>query len=353
MNNIVEQFLTLVKINSPSGEEDKMASYLKLWLTKHSFNFKQDKLGSILATKEGVGESLLFSAHMDTVEPGRNIGPIVSNEVIKSDGSTILGADNKAALAALLVAIEKYEIDKGKRPLELLFTVKEECGGGVDNFPLSWIKSKIGFIFDYSAPIGEIAISSPEIINFTIKFIGKAGHSSNPNKGINALIPASQFIQNIGIGKKNKGMTTINIGIVKGGDGVNIIPETIELKGELRSISKKYFKSNLAKISNLAKKLAKKYKTKLIFSTDGYCSGYAHAKNDKSIAKLVKLYKQINLQPKLTDTWGVSDANVLNNVLKTINMSDGTKNVHSCKESISIKNLENLTKMVLNIIVNY
>lgn len=350
---IVNQFLNLVKISSPSGHENEMANYLKLWLKIHNFKFKQDKLGSIIATKEGEGESLLFSAHMDTVEPGQNIKPVILNGIIKSDGSTILGADNKAALAALLEAVEEYCEKGGKRPLELLFTVKEECGGGVNNFPFKWINSKTGFIFDYSAPIGKIAISSPEIINFTVKFIGKAGHSSKPEKGINALIPAVQFLQKIGIGSKDNGKTTINVGVVEGGKGINIIPETINLRGEIRSSSKKLFKSNLLMINNLAISLAKKYKTKLIFLTDGYCPGYSHSKNSKVISKLSKLYKQINIQPKLIDTQGISDANVLNNVLDTVNMSDGTKNAHSTTESISVNNLKLLARVILNIMVNY
>ena len=106
---IVDIFTTIVKIDSVSGNEQDMATYIKNWLEKVGFEWKQDKLGSILAIEKGNNSpKLLLSSHMDTVEPGKDIKPIIKNGYIQSDGKTILGADNKASISALICAIEEY-----------------------------------------------------------------------------------------------------------------------------------------------------------------------------------------------------------------------------------------------------
>ena len=134
---IVDIFTTIVKIDSVSGNEQNMAKYIKNWLEKVGFEWKQDKLGSILAIEKGNNSpKLLLSSHMDTVEPGKDINPIIKNGYIQSDGKTILGADNKASISALICAIEEYKEKNKKLPnIELLFSVKEETGGGLEFFP--------------------------------------------------------------------------------------------------------------------------------------------------------------------------------------------------------------------------
>ena len=127
MNKLVNLFIKLVKIDSPSGQEEKVALFLKKWLDKNKFKWKQDSLGSIIATDPNHQEKkFLLCAHMDTVEPGCGIKPVIKNGNIQSNGKTILGADNKASVSAILCAVERYKtIYKKLPPIELLFTVKE------------------------------------------------------------------------------------------------------------------------------------------------------------------------------------------------------------------------------------
>ena len=158
--DITSQFIKMVTIDSPSGREEWMSAYLQKWLVKNRFSFKTDKMGNIFATNNKKGESLLLCAHMDTVQPGENIKPSVKKGIIKSDGKTILGADNKAALTAILYAIENMVTI---RPIELLFTVKEEVGEGLEFFPFNWIRSAKALVFDSSNPLGGIVLRSPYI----------------------------------------------------------------------------------------------------------------------------------------------------------------------------------------------
>ncbi len=354
MNKLVDLFTELVKIDSPSGKERKMAEFLKKWLVRNNFKWKQDDLGSILAWVPGSRKRFMFCAHMDTVEPGCGIEPIIKNGVLQSDGSTILGADNKAALSALLSAIKRYKDKYEKLPnIELLFTVKEETGGGCENFNFEWIKSKKGLIFDYSKPHGRIITSSPFIYNFRVKFKGKAAHASRPEEGNNSLIPAMKFIGNVPIGKFDDGETTINIGKVSSGTGINVIPEITEISGEVRSTSKSKFDKYLKKIEKLARKIGGENDVEIKFTLDGYCSGYNHSEKDIFIKKIKKIYKKLNIPTVCDRSTGVSDANPLVEAgIKVVNLSDGVENAHATTEKISVQNLIKLEKIIFTFLTN-
>jgi len=352
MNKSVSLFLQLVKISSPSGNEDEMIKFVRKWLDKNKLSYKIDALGNILAKNNAKGEPQLFCVHMDTVQPGENIQPVIKSDCISSSGNTILGADNKAALSCLLRAVEKHLTTENQKAFELLFTVKEETGGGVEYFPFSWIKSKSAYIFDWAKPLGGIVLRSPYIINFSAEIIGKTAHSSTPEKGNNALIVTTNILNKINCGKLDKGETTINIGLINGGTGINIIPGKITLTGEIRSYQKKLFEKHLKTIEKLFKQ-SQKTGIKISFKTNGYCPGYSHNKNLMQIKKLKKIFSEVHLKTKYRYFSGVSDANILNSIgIKTINVCDGVKNPHTTKEKITITSLNLLQNIILNLITD-
>ncbi|PIU74002.1 hypothetical protein COS77_03875 [Candidatus Roizmanbacteria bacterium CG06_land_8_20_14_3_00_34_14] len=343
MNNVIDIFLSIVKIDSPSGKEGQISLFLQKWLTNNKFQLKIDTVGNIYAKNNVKGVPLLFCAHMDTVQPGENINPIVKNGIIKSDGKTILGADNKAAIAAIMSAVDT----NCNRSLEILFTVKEETGDGVEHFHFEWIEAKKALIFDSVKPLGGIILRSPYIYNFDIQFTGKAAHSSTPNAGINAFIPAFKMLSKLPVGSIDKDETTINVGLVEGGTGINTIPNTIHIQGEVRSYSKKLFDQHLKKIKQLAEKYATKYKVKYTFALNGYCSGYTHSYKDPLIGLVSNIFLQSAIKPVIYAHSGVSDANVLNeHGIKTLNLSDGVQFPHTTSEQINVQDLINLSKLV-------
>lgn len=341
MNKVVDIFLKLVTIDSPSGHELVMIKHVKNWLDKVGLNYQVDSKGNILAKKPGIGPPILFCAHMDTVEPGRGIKPvIVGNEIIKSSEKTILGADNKAAIASLMVAVEETFSLKS---FELLFTVDEENGNGLNKFPFSWIKSKIGFTFDSIKPIGSIILSSPYYHLFEAEFDGIASHSSTPENGINALIPAIKALNKIKIGSFDKDETTINIGLINGGTGANTIPEKVFIKGEIRSYQKKLFYHHLNKI----KLIFKDAKLKI----SGFSPGYSHKKSSIVIKKISKVYSHLNIKSFYHSYSAVSDANILNSKgIVTINLGDGIENAHTINEQIKIDDLIKLKIIISKIL---
>lgn len=343
MNKVIDIFFKLVTINSPSGQEQGMIKYVKNWLNKINLNYQVDPKGNILAKKPGIGSPILFCVHLDTVEPGRGIKPIVINKkTIRSLGKTILGADNKVAVASLMVAVEET---LSLKSFELLFTVDEENGSGLIKFPFNWIKSKIGFTFDSVKPIGSIILRSPNICLFESEFKGKASHSSTPENGINALIPAIEAINKIKLGSLDKNETTINIGIISGGTGANIVPDKIKIKGEIRSYQKKLFNFHLNKLKTIFKGSN--------FSTFGFAPGYSHKKTSTLVKKVEKIYDFLNIKTLYYSYSAVSDANILNSKgIEVINLGDGVENAHTVNEQIKIDDLIKLKMIISKILRN-
>lgn len=348
MQQIVSLFTKLVQIDSISGKENDFAEYITYWLQSNKFSYKIDSVGNIFADNQIKGRPILLCAHMDTVQPGEKIKPIVQKGIIKSKGKTILGADNKAAIAAIIQAISL----NNNRHLELLFTVKEETGGGIEFFPFEWIKSKQALIFDSANPLGGIILHSPFIINFHVTIKGKAIHASKPKEGLNALTYALQFINQIKTGSLDKDKTTINIGKISGGNGVNIVPELVIYSGEIRSYNKDLFQKHLDKIKTIHTPHSKQPIT-INFTTDGYCPGYTHKKTDKFVEAINQLYKSVGLKTHYYYQSGISDANILNTKgFQTINLTDGTKKPHTTQEEIAVKDLSMLFKIIISCIKN-
>ncbi len=347
---ITKLFTQLVKISSPSGKEEQVSVFIQSWLKSHDFEYKVDSIGNIYAKNNKAGVPLLLCAHMDTVQPGENIHPIIEDGIVKSNGKTILGADNKAALAALLTALEEGTAEKN---IELLFTVKEETGGGVEFFPFKWIQSKQALIFDSAKPLGGIVLGSPYIYNFYIQFIGKSAHASTPEAGINAFTPAFEVLSTLKTGTMDNGKTTINVGLVSGGTGINTVPSTISIKGEARSYDKKLFDSHISDIKKMVKASSKKYGVDSTFELKEYCAGYTHKEKEQLSKKIADIYSKLGLKTDFYTHSGISDANVLNaHSIETYNLTDGVEFPHTTEEQISVKNLITLSNIIKKCISN-
>lgn len=353
MNKVVDLFLKLVQIDSLSGKEKNMILFITDWAKKQNLFYRVDKLGNVLVKNNGKGKPILFCVHMDTVQPGEGIKPVIKNGIIKSAGDTILGADNKVALASLLSAVEEYlKNNDNQKSFELLFTVKEETGGGIEYFPFKWLKSKKGLVFDCAKPLGSIILSSPYIINFKTEFIGQSAHTSTPEKGNNALFPVIKSLNKLNIEELNKN-TKINIGLINGGMGINTIPNKIIISGEIRSNNKNNFDNKLKKIETIFNQETKKYQTKLILKTSGFCSGYKHNLSNKFVKNINSVFNHLKIKIKFYHSFGVSDANILNEKgIETINLGDGIINPHSIKEQVQINTLIQLKEIIKNFFYN-
>lgn len=239
-------FTMLAETDSVSREEGvlagKLAEILKGMGAEVFFDNAGEKVGSdtgnLVAKFKGSveAEPLFLSGHMDTVEPGRGIKVLFEDGVFKSDGTTILGSDDKSALAIIL---EVMDVILEKRlpypPIEIVFTICEEIGlMGAKNLDLSLMDSKIGYILD-STDTDGIVTRAPASTRFSINVFGKAAHAgAEPELGINAISVAAKAIDSLALGRVDS-ETTCNIGKIQGGKATNIIPEFVTVAGEARS----------------------------------------------------------------------------------------------------------------------
>jgi len=342
-SELLELFLDLCRIDSPSGKEKSVGDYIIKHLARHKIRASRDAYGNVIAKVPGEGKPLVISAHMDTVEPGRGVKPMVRNGVVRSKGPTILGADDKAGLAAAIgVAEEAVRQGWRIRPLELVFTRQEEADlDGVHHLDRNRIRAREGLILDGSDAPGRITIASPYIYNVEIKVKGRAAHAGvEPQKGINALAIAADAIRALKLGRIDR-QTTANIGTLAAGTAVNSIPPEAVMRAEARSHSQK---SALAQVDvmNRAFKRAvgRRRGAKLYFKSTLACRGYRYDKKDPFIKELKAAMTAHGWKVAWEESCGASDANVwAQKRIQAVEISVGYRDAHTTGEWIKVDDI--------------
>ena len=359
---IVKEFMELVKIDSLSKEEGKIAQKLKEVLEELGLEVEVDnagekvggETGNLIAklNKNSDFPTLMLSAHMDTVTPGKGIEPVIDDGVISSQGDTILGADNKAGLAIILDTVKKVIKKEIKINLEVVFTIGEEQGLiGAKNLNYNLIESKLCLAFDSGGDIGTIIVNAPAQDAINIKVRGKSAHAGvNPSEGINAIKVASRALSDMHLGQIDE-ETTANIGVIKGGQATNIVPDYVELEGEARSRNEKKLLRQTEHMCNKFKEAADKYKAETEIDVERMYPVFDLERNNILVEKAIKAAKRINVKPQLKSTGGGSDANIFNgNGITTINLGIGMEDVHSTDEHIRISDLLKAAEFSLAIV---
>jgi len=357
-DRLINNFIELVKISSPSWHEQRLIDYITNEFQGLNVDYESHKCGdsyNILAKVDGnkSGDPILFSCHLDTVLPCENINPVVSATKISSDGTSILGADDKAAIASFLEALYYLkENNISHRPVEFLFTCAEEVGlYGIKGFDISLLKSKIAFVFDSAGEIGRIVLKAPYHISMDVTVNGKAAHAGiMPECGISAIRALAEMITKIPHGRIDK-ETTANVGIISGGKATNIVAEEAGCKLEIRSISYKKLKATEIEIKNVINNVSKSYRAKTQIKINMEYSGFSIDQSEKIIKIIEKALGKIRIKPKFEVSGGGSDTNVINKAgIKAVNLSIGMMNVHTKNEFIYIKDLVDGARLVLSII---
>lgn len=237
----------LIKIDSISRKEKNVALKLKKDMeelgAECTFDDAGEKvggdIGNLIVKIEGNSRNshpLLLSSHMDTVEPGEGIKPRIENGIMRSDGNTILGSDDKSGLAIIVEVVrtlKEQELPHGD--IEIAFTICEEVGLlGAKYINAGSFRSKRGIVLDSSTP-DRLVLKCPSSDKFTVEIKGYEAHAGLcPENGINAIKIASEAIALMTIGRIDH-ETTANIGIIKGGTAVNTVPGYVKVSGEARS----------------------------------------------------------------------------------------------------------------------
>jgi len=367
---LLDYFLSLVTIDSESKNEkavaDKLADDLRKLGAEVSFDNAHEKtggnVGNLYAYFKGDIEKkpVLFCAHMDTVVPGNAVKPKVLDDRIVTDGTTVLGSDDKSGIAEIIWAIKEIkEADEKHAPIEVLFTISEEIGLlGAKHFDTSKIQSVFGYALD-SHEIGHAVIGAPSQNSMKFTIHGKESHAgAAPEHGISAIQIASVAISKMQLGRIDE-ETTCSIGTIEGGTATNIIPKKVVLKAEARSHDEEKLRKVTINMKNALEQTAEKYKLgnfqALVDSEiKKEYSSFRFKEDDECILLAKKATENINLPFKSGIGGGGSDANIFNaNGLKMAVVGSGMEDVHTVNEYIKLADLENGSKWVKEVIREY
>lgn len=339
---IVSTFCELARIDSPSGEEKELALLVSSKLEKLGFNVTRDSYGNVVAS-EGRDKTILLSAHLDTVEPGRNVNPLVSDGRIYTDGSTILGGDCKSGIAIILECLESMKEDGTKRQgVEIVFSCDEELGLlGAKNLDFSKLFSKEAIVFDGEGPVTQITSGSPTYLAFDIELTGRAAHAGvEPENGISAIKMAAEIIVQLQLGRLDVD-TTMNIGNISGGSVRNAVPEYAAFSGEIRSHNIEALAKVQAYLLNVLQDTRNRYQDAVItesFNTE--FEAYSVDPQESIVTKVIDSMIGEGLTPDLAVSGGGTDANVFRSQgINAVVLGVADHNAHTVREHIMINEL--------------
>ncbi len=362
---LLKEFCELVSIDSVSFREREMADTLKRKLTELGLEVHEDKAGeryngnagNVYARKKGTlpGTPLLFSAHMDTVEPGTGKRAIVKEDGRIISAGTILGADDVSGIAAILEALKVLEENSLlHRDIEMLFPVAEEVYiKGTDVFDFTKVKAGEGYVLDLSGKVGTAALKAPAIITFEIRVTGRAAHAGfNPEDGVNAIAIAAEAITGIKQGRIDED-TTVNIGLISGGTATNIVSERVVIKGEIRSYSQQEAELRIKNIKDRFEKTAIKYRGDIAFISKVDAAAYRVGQTEPVVKRFLNACGELGYETELTATFGGSDNNnFLKHGIRGIVLASGMNQVHSAEEYSDIKELVKCTNILLKLMTS-
>ncbi|RDY26916.1 M20/M25/M40 family metallo-hydrolase [Romboutsia weinsteinii] len=356
-----DTFINIVKVDSPPKHEIEMANWLVKYLEARGIESKIDNVdskfdgnsGNVIAYIKGSLdiEPICFQAHMDQVVPCIGVKPVVEGNIIKTDGTTTLGADDKAGIAAILEALEHIKEENiPHRDIYLMFTVCEEVGMyGCKHFDTNDLPIKNIVILDAEGKPGTIAYKAPSKEHVEITFNGRKAHAGiEPEKGINAVVAASHAISNMHVGRLDS-ETTSNIGGINGGGPTNIVTDEVTFNAEIRSHSMEKLQNEINHMKRCCDEAASKFNTTYEINHNNSYPSFELSKESYIYRLSEKCIKNAGIEPNPMVIGGGSDANIL--AQKGYDCAIiilGMYKPHALEEYLNIDELYLTTKAVAN-----
>ena len=354
---VLDLFLELAAIPSPSGEEQAVAERVTAYLRDLALTPETDDAGNVLARIEAGGANggapIFLCAHMDTVPVAGPIEPVVEDGVVRNGANTILGADDKAAVAVLLQAARTLLSEQ--RPhagIELLFTVREETGlEGAKAFDHTRLGARAGFVYDYSGRVGDVVVAAPSARQIDATFKGRPAHAGiAPEEGRSAVFAAAKAIADLRLGRIDE-ETTANVGRIEGGTARNVVPEFCTVAAEVRSRDEKKLAELVAEMLDAFTFAAGVAECEVATKVEESYRGYRLRTDDPPVRLAFAALERAGFSPRPVDVGGGADANVFNaRGLPCVNLANGMTHVHTAEEEIAVADLDAMLRVTLELV---
>jgi tripeptide aminopeptidase len=360
----LDLLLELCAIPSPPGEERAAADRVLAELAAIGLGADEDAAGPQIGSTTGNilcrlpgrvegGTPLLLCAHLDTVPPEGRIEPVVEDGVVRNAAGTILGADNKSAVVAMLEAARRIVAEgRPHAGVELLFTPKEEVGLlGAYAFDCARLEARVGYVFDQAAPIGEIILGAPSARAIEARFHGRAAHAGMaPEDGRSAIAAAARAVADLRLGRVDE-QSTANVGVIRGGTARNIVPEWCTVTAEARSHDD----------AGLAALVQEMLETFAFAASVSDCTvetevraqyrAYRFESSDLPVALAAAALRASGFEPTYALSGGGADANVFNERgLPCANLANGMAEIHTPEEHIAVADVEAMVDVTLALV---
>lgn len=363
---LLDTFLELVQINSETGHEEVIQPILKNKFEQLGLNVVEDNasekewLGAnnLICTLPSTSEdnsipSIYFTSHMDTVVPGINVKPHVSDDgYIYSDGTTVLGSDDKAGLTAIIETIQylqEHNLPHGQ--IQFIITVGEESGlKGAKELDSNALDAQFGYAVDASQPVGTTVVGAPTQMSIHTTITGKTAHASTPDKGVSAINIAAKAISKMKLGRIDD-YTTANIGKFHGGSATNIVADEVVLEAEARSHNDESINQQVTHMKDIFESTAKELGGEAHVRIEKSYPGFKIEDNAEVTQYAINSAKELGLTGDTVIAGGGSDGSIINTFgIPTVILGVGYENIHTTSERISVQSLNQLAQQLIKII---
>ena len=361
--DVLDLFLELAAVPSPPGEERAVADRVTRYLRDCGLSVDEDATGPAIGSTMGnlyvslsptaPGEPIFLCAHLDTVPATAAVEPVVADGMVRNAAGTILGADDKAAVAAMLEATRRLLAEN--RPhagVELLFTAREEVGlEGAFAFDHTQLRARLGYVYDQAAPIGTVILGAPSSRSLEVTFHGRAAHAGMyPDDGRSAIAAAARAISEFRLGRVDED-STANVGTIKGGTATNIVPEWCTFEAEARSHDEAKLADLVGEMQNAITFAATVADCEVETRARKSYRGYRFAKRDDAVVLAVQALESCGYEVVYDRSGGAADANVFNERgLQCVNLANGMIDIHTSDERIAVADLEGMVDVTLALV---
>jgi len=361
---VARLMVRLCEIPSPSRDEGRVAELVRAELRDLGADVHEDDaaaalpagcgniVGRFAPTAEG-GVPIMFGTHLDTVPVTDAIEVELVDGHLTNGRDTVLGGDNKSAVAVVLHAMRRVVAEgRPHAGLELVFTPCEEIGlRGAQLFDPGPLRARFGFVYDHTGPVGDIVASAPSLHRISATFVGRPAHAGiTPESGRSAILAASRAIGRMPLGRIDA-ETTANIGTIEGGTATNVISERCSITAEARSRDERALSVQLTAMLDAMTWAASECEVDLETRVEKEFTAYRVGEGDPQVAMAMSALSALGHTPRLVPSGGGSDVNAfLRNGFPSVNLCNGMIDVHTSDERIAVASLEQMVDVTLGLI---